>query len=55
DEPRVPEALRSSARVVLTPHMASATVETRRRMAEMVLANIDAGLAGTALPTPVPR
>ncbi|MFM1886550.1 MAG: hypothetical protein RL026_1707, partial [Pseudomonadota bacterium] len=39
DEPRVPEALRSSARVVLTPHMASATVETRRRMAEMVLAN----------------
>ncbi len=29
DEPRVPEALRALPNVVLTPHMASATVETR--------------------------
>jgi lactate dehydrogenase-like 2-hydroxyacid dehydrogenase len=53
DEPHVPEALRVSPRVVLTPHMASATVETRTRMADVVLANLDALVAGTPLPTAV--
>jgi lactate dehydrogenase-like 2-hydroxyacid dehydrogenase len=53
NEPHVPERLRTSPRVVLTPHMASATVETRTNMANMVLANLDAYLAGGALPTAV--
>jgi len=41
-EPEVPEALRTHPHTVLVPHMGSATVETRRRMAEMVLENLDA-------------
>ena len=50
NEPHVPEALRSSSRVVLTPHMASATVETRIRMADVVLENLDAFRAGGLSP-----
>lgn len=53
-EPEVSEALRLHPRVVLTPHIGSATVETRRRMAEQVLENLDAhfrtGLAGKNRP-----
>jgi lactate dehydrogenase-like 2-hydroxyacid dehydrogenase len=52
-EPHVPETLRQRENTVLTPHVASATVETRAKMAELVLANLDAYLAGTALPTAV--
>jgi lactate dehydrogenase-like 2-hydroxyacid dehydrogenase len=51
-EPQVPDALRNHARVVLTPHIASATIETRKAMADLVLANLDAFLAGKPLPTP---
>ena len=50
NEPHVPEALRASARVVLTPHTASATVETRARMADVVLENLDAFRAGGLSP-----
>ena len=50
NEPHVPASLRDSSRVVLTPHMASATVETRVRMAEMIFANLDAFLAGREPP-----
>jgi hydroxypyruvate reductase len=53
NEPTVPEALLTSARVVLTPHIASATIECRRAMAEIVLGNMQAYLAGKALLTPV--
>lgn len=53
DEPNVPDALRGSPRTLLTPHIASATVETRTRMADLVLANLDAFLAGAPLPSPV--
>jgi len=53
DEPNVPEALRASDRVVVTPHIASATVQTRVAMADRVLANLDAFLAGTPLPSAV--
>jgi lactate dehydrogenase-like 2-hydroxyacid dehydrogenase len=35
---------------VLTPHVASATHETRKRMADLVLANLDAFLEGKPLP-----
>ena len=52
-EPRVPQALRTSPRTLLTPHVGSATVETRQAMADLVLANIDAFLAGEALVSPV--
>lgn len=44
DEPRVPAALRASPKVVLTPHIASATVESRTRMADVLLRDLDAFL-----------
>ena len=40
DEPRVPEALLCMDNVVVLPHVASATHETRRAMADLVLANL---------------
>ncbi|WP_420146130.1 2-hydroxyacid dehydrogenase [Sphingobium sp.] len=51
DEPSVPDALISSPLTHLTPHIASATIETRMAMADMVLANIDALIAGRQPPT----
>ena len=53
DEPNVPQALRQCPNVVLTPHMASATVETRMRMADLVLMHLDACMRGA--PEPVVR
>lgn len=53
DEPEVPEALWSLEQVVLQPHRASATVETRIAMGELVLANLAAHFAGQAPVTPV--
>lgn len=53
DEPRVPEALLSMDNVVLSPHQASATVETRRAMGDLVLDNLRAHFAGRAPLTPV--
>jgi glyoxylate reductase len=41
--------------VVITPHLGSATVETRRRMAELSVENLLAGLRGERLPHPVVR
>jgi len=38
------------ANVIITPHLGSATLETRRRMAEMSVENLLAGLAGLPLP-----
>lgn len=51
DEPNVPEALRSMPNLVLTPHIASATVETRAAMAALVLDNLRAHFAGEEPPT----
>jgi glyoxylate reductase len=42
--------LLSLPNVIIAPHLGSATVETRRRMAEMSLDNLFAGLAGRPLP-----
>lgn len=53
NEPNVPDALRQAPNVVLTPHIGSATTETRRAMAELMLANLDAWLTGQPLLTPV--
>lgn len=52
-EPHVPPALAGMDNVVLTPHMASGTLETRTAMADLVLDNLDAHFAGRPLPTPV--
>jgi glyoxylate reductase len=41
------------ANVVITPHLGSNTERTRRRAAEMSVANLMAGLAGRPLPYPV--
>jgi hydroxypyruvate reductase len=49
-EPHVPEALRKLPNTVLTPHVASATHETRKHMADLVLGNLDAHLQGRPLP-----
>ena len=40
DEPRVPEALFALDNVVLTPHIASATTDTRAAMGQLVLDNL---------------
>jgi lactate dehydrogenase-like 2-hydroxyacid dehydrogenase len=52
-EPRVPEALFAFETVTLAPHIGSGTHQTRRAMADLVLANLDAHFAGRELPTPV--
>ncbi|MEO8151948.1 MAG: 2-hydroxyacid dehydrogenase [Rhizobacter sp.] len=54
-EPQVPQALREMDNVVLTPHIGSATAQTRRAMAELAFANLKAGLSGQPLLTPVPE
>ncbi|ELQ6022647.1 2-hydroxyacid dehydrogenase [Cronobacter turicensis] len=54
DEPNVPAALQQRDNVVITPHMASATWETRREMSRLVLENVNAWCAGEPLITPVP-
>ena len=55
DEPRVPERLMKLPHVVLTPHIGSATRETRQAMADLALNNLKAHFAGQPLLTPVPE
>jgi glyoxylate reductase len=52
-EPHVPERLHGLPNVVLTPHIASATVETRAAMTRIVVDNVLAFARGGPLPTPV--
>lgn len=54
DEPNVPQALIDSDRCVLTPHVASATVQTREAMAELMIANLQAVLSDRPPISPVP-
>jgi hydroxypyruvate reductase len=54
DEPRVPEALLGLDNVVLLPHLASGTRETRQAMADVVLANLHSFFDHGRLVTPVP-
>ena len=53
DEPRVPEAFFALDNVVLAPHIASATVETRAAMANLVLENLERFFATGTPVTPV--
>jgi len=53
DEPNVPRALLELDQVVLEPHQASATVETRWAMGELMLRNLEAHFAGNSVLTPV--
>jgi hydroxypyruvate reductase len=55
NEPHVPAGLRALDNVVLTPHMASATHETRQAMADLALNNLQAHFAGEPLLSPVPE
>lgn len=54
DEPQVPEELFALDNVVLLPHVASGTVETRAAMEALTLRNLDSFLATGELVTPVP-
>jgi hydroxypyruvate reductase len=52
-EPGVPEALVGLPNVVLSPHIGSATVETRGAMTRVVVENVLALERGEPLKTPV--
>jgi hydroxypyruvate reductase len=54
-EPHPLEALYKLDNVVLTPHMASATRETRQAMADLAVANLQAHFAGQPALSPVPE
>ncbi|WP_108003638.1 2-hydroxyacid dehydrogenase [Mycoplana dimorpha] len=53
NEPKIREEFFTAPNTVLMPHQASATVETRIAMGELVLANIAAHFAGEKPPTTV--
>lgn len=53
NEPHVPEKLFELENVVLLPHVASGTVETRKVMADLVLGNLEAHFLKKPLLTPV--
>jgi glyoxylate reductase len=53
DEPRVPERLLDLPNVVLAPHIASATVETRAAMTRVLVDNVLAFLRGEPVPNEV--
>ena len=53
NEPQVPDALHALDNVVLAPHYASATMETRTAMGQLVVDNLRAHFDGRALLTPV--
>ena len=53
DEPNVPEALLTLDNVVLQPHCASGTEETRSAMSQLVVDNLNAHFTGQSLLTPI--
>jgi glyoxylate reductase len=53
DEPAIHPRLRAAPRTVLLPHIGSATEETRRNMAAIAVANVQAVLDGKSPLTPV--
>lgn len=55
NEPRVHPDLLTAERALLLPHLGSATVETRERMAMMAIENLLTALEGRRPPNPVPE
>jgi len=53
DEPKIHPRLLAAPRTVLLPHIGSATAETRRKMASIAIANVQAVLNGKPPLTPV--
>ncbi len=53
-EPTVPDALKTLDNVVIVPHIASATSETRKAMADLVAANAEAFAKTGNVITPIP-
>lgn len=53
DEPNVPEEMIKMDNVVLSPHVGSATVETRSKMGQLVIDNLTAHFDGQPLLTPI--
>jgi len=53
NEPNVPTELLTMENVVLTPHMASGTVQTRQAMADLTFANLEAFFEGKPVLTRV--
>ncbi|XP_047316961.1 glyoxylate/hydroxypyruvate/pyruvate reductase 2KGR-like [Impatiens glandulifera] len=53
NEPNVPKELAELENVVLTPHVGSGTVETRKAMADLVIGNLEAHFSNKPLLTPV--
>lgn len=54
-EPKVPDALKRMENVVLTPHVGSGTVETRRAMGDLTCDNLSQFLRDGTVLTPVPE
>lgn len=55
DEPKVSAEIRNLQNVVLTPHVGSATFETRKAMSDLALANLKAHFSGEPLVSPIPE
>ena len=55
DEPNIPAPLLGMENVVLLPHVGSATKETRKAMADLCKANLDAWAAGKPVLTLIPE
>ena len=53
DEPRLAAGLAELPNVVLAPHLGSATIATRDRMAEIAAKNVVAALRGEEVPNPI--
>ena len=53
NSPRIAPALLELPNVLLQPHHASATVETRTAIGQLMIDNLTAHFAGRKLPTPV--
>ncbi len=55
DEPNAPEELFNMENVVLTPHTASATIETRQAMGDLTVDNLISFFESGTVKTPVPE